>query len=222
MKLQAERWSSRITPMTVRNTGPRGVSYFWGIALACLMAAFDGTPNAHAAGRSPAATTSKAAATKPEAKKTAAEGTSMELVSIEELSLGKPNSHSAPPRKTAEPSAPKDSLDGILGRATVTEPNPSEKAVDRMRLPEDKGKSPTVLPEKGPVPAPARITQDVTSTALAAAKASAAASSSKVNASATLPVMAGKVSVNDDPLLGVNAKEIEGQSENKNRKKRGK
>jgi len=141
---------------------------------------------------------------------------------MEELSLGNPAAAPSPRHKAVEPAAPKDSLDGILGRATVTEPNPSEKTIDRMRLPADKEKSPTVLPEKGPVPAPVRITSDVTSIALAAAKASAAANTSKVSASATLPVLAGKVSVNDDPLSGVSAKEIEGQRENKSRKKRGK
>jgi hypothetical protein len=175
-------------------------------------------PNAHAA--DPAKGDAKAT----RAKKAAPEGTSMELVSMDELDLGKPRAAAAPVThpKVAEPTAPKDSLDGILGRASVTEPEPKEKAIDRMRLPGEKEKSPTVMPEKGPAPAPVRITSDVTSTALAAAKASAAANTSKVNASATLPVLAGKVSVNDDPLSGVSAKEIEGQRENKNREKRGK
>jgi len=179
-------------------------------------------PNAEATGTKASVRSAKGEAKPSNTKKAAPEGTSIELVSMEELSLGNPAAAPSPRHKAVEPAAPKDSLDGILGRATVTEPNPSEKTIDRMRLPADKEKSPTVLPEKGPVPAPVRITSDVTSIALAAAKASAAANTSKVSASATLPVLAGKVSVNDDPLSGVSAKEIEGQRENKSRKKRGK
>lgn len=181
-----------------------------------------GLPIAQAAESQAPAKSVKVATKTADSEKSAPVGTSIELVSIEELSLGKPLAAPAPRPKVAEPAAPKDSLDGILGRATVSEPNPSEKAINRLRLPADKEKSPTVMPEKGPVPEPIRITSAVTSTALAAAKASAAANTSKVNASATLPVLANKVSVNDDPLSGVSAKVIEGQRENKNRKKRGK
>lgn len=118
-----------------------------------------------------------------------------------------------------QPAPAPDSLDGLMNRAILVAPEPQKPAAARMRFPDEKpavASARTRSDETPKMAKPERITSDVTAAATAAARAETASSTTSSNSAAVpMPKLPGKVRLSDDPLAGLNGKEIEGQRQAK-------
>lgn len=142
----------------------------------------------------------------------------LELVGLDDMQLERPSRPTRASRKASPQAAPTDSLDALLNRSGYTEAKDPETMKERMRFPGEQRKEPAPAPSKEAVEAPDRITSDVTAKAMADAKADADKQARVVPASATVPKLPAKLTVGDDPLSGMLAKDIEGKG-HKPRKK---
>jgi hypothetical protein len=121
-------------------------------------------------------------------------------------------------RKEVTPAPAPDSLDGLMNRAFVAAPEAHKPAPALMRFPNEKRRTVAARPEPSEAPSlvkPESITGDVAAAATAAAKASAASVASVDERSVVLPKIPSKVRLSDDPLSGLNGKEIEGKRQAK-------
>ena len=134
-----------------------------------------------------------------------------------------PEAEALPPAPVAvarrQPAPAPDSLDGLMNRAILVVPEPQKPAAARMRFPDEK---PTVVSARArsegtpKMAKPERITSDVTAAATAAARAETASSTTSSNSAAVpMPKLPGKVRLSDDPLAGLNGREIEGKRQTK-------
>jgi len=111
-----------------------------------------------------------------------------------------------------------DSLDGLMNRSFVAAPESHKPSPALMRFPNEKPRAVATRAEPTEAPKlaqPERITGDVTAAATAAAKASAASVVSSADSAVVLPKIPTKVRLSDDPLSGLNGKEIEGKRQAK-------